>query len=41
MKFLIDENLSYKLVKNLKEIFPEILQLWQLKINQYDDRQIW
>ncbi|MCY2936058.1 MAG: DUF5615 family PIN-like protein [Planctomycetota bacterium] len=41
MKFLFDENLSYKLLKKLNDIFPEILQVRQLKLNQYDDRQIW
>jgi predicted nuclease of predicted toxin-antitoxin system len=31
----------YKLLKKLNDIFPEVLQVRQLKINQYDDRQIW
>ena len=41
MKLLFDENLSYKLLKRLSDIFPESLQVRQLRMSHSDDRQIW
>lgn len=41
MRLLLDQNLSYRLVKKLEVFFPEIQQLKNLGYNNKPDRSIW
>ncbi|WP_192346342.1 DUF5615 family PIN-like protein [Algoriphagus sp. Y33] len=41
MKLLFDQNISYRIVKNLSDIFPEAKQVRELGIEGFTDREIW
>lgn len=41
MKFLFDQNLSFKLCRRLADIFPESEQIRLLGMAEADDRSIW
>ena len=41
MKLLFDHNLSFKLSKNLSDLFPGSTQLRLLGMEQEDDRDVW
>jgi predicted nuclease of predicted toxin-antitoxin system len=41
MKLLFDQNISYRLVKRIKEFFPEAKQVRELNLENKTDRQIW
>ncbi|HWF43159.1 MAG TPA: DUF5615 family PIN-like protein [Candidatus Kapabacteria bacterium] len=41
MKFLFDENLSFKLCRLLSDIFPDSQQVKILNLEAADDREIW
>ena len=41
MKLLIDQNLSYKLCKNLNDIFPEAIHVKELNLIKDNDEDIW
>jgi len=41
MKLLFDENISYKLVKRLEDIFPESKHIRELGLETFEDINIW
>ena len=41
MKLLFDHNLSPKLVYRLAELFPNSNHVYQLGLDQVEDRQVW
>ena len=41
MKLLFDENISYRIVKKLKSLFPESKQVSDLNLEGLTDRRIW
>lgn len=41
MKLLFDQNLSYKLVKSLKNIFPDSSHVRNLDLEEADDLRLW
>lgn len=41
MKLLFDQNISYKIIKKLSEIFPECNHVTSLKLTNATDNQIW
>jgi predicted nuclease of predicted toxin-antitoxin system len=41
MKLLFDQNLSFKLVDRLADLFPDSDQVRRLGLDQADDRAIW
>lgn len=41
MKLLLDQNISYRLVKKLESVFPGIRQVGSLGLNNKSDRSIW
>lgn len=41
MKLLFDQNLSFKLVQELDNIFPDSAQVHRLGLSQADDLTIW
>lgn len=41
MKILFDQNISFRVVKNLKVIFPEASQVRELGLENKTDREIW
>jgi predicted nuclease of predicted toxin-antitoxin system len=41
MKFLFDHNLSPRLVGLLRDLFPESQHVFELGMDQDDDRRIW
>ncbi|MEB2777271.1 DUF5615 family PIN-like protein [Algoriphagus sp. D3-2-R+10] len=41
MKLLFDQNISYRIVKNLSDIYPEAKQVRELGIEGFTDREIW
>lgn len=41
MKLLFDQNLSYKLCRQLADVFPESTQARLLELQTADDREIW
>src|SRR5437867_4450249 len=41
MKLLFDQNLSFKLVDRLADLFPGSAQVRRLGLDQADDRAIW
>lgn len=40
MKLLLDQNISYRLVKKLESVFPEIQQVTSLGLSNKSDRSI-
>lgn len=41
MKLIFDQNISFKIVKLVEDIFPKSKQLRDLGIENYSDKQIW
>ncbi len=41
MKLLLDQNLSFRLVKKLNDVFPQTQQVQLLSLENASDRQIW
>lgn len=41
MKFLLDLNISYRVIKPLSEVFGEVNQVSRLGLGQTDDAMIW
>ena len=41
MKLLFDQNISFRLVRKISEIFPEAKQIRELGLENNTDRQIW
>jgi len=41
MKLLLDQNLSYRIVKQLTEVYPGSAQVGMLHMGQATDREIW
>ncbi len=41
MKLLFDQNISFRVVKKLRTIFPECGQVRELKLEGKSDREIW
>ena len=41
MKLLFDQNLSYKLVKSLENIFPDSSHVRNLDLEEADDLRVW
>jgi len=41
MKLLFDQNISYRVVKRLSDIFPGAKQVRELNLENSTDRQIW
>jgi predicted nuclease of predicted toxin-antitoxin system len=41
MKLLFDQNISYRVIKGLLNIFPSARQVRELKLENATDRQIW
>ena len=41
MKLLLDQNISYRLVKKLESVFPDIQQVTTLGLTNKTDRSIW
>jgi predicted nuclease of predicted toxin-antitoxin system len=41
MKLLFDQNLSFKLCRQLADLFPGSSQVRQLGLDQADDRAVW
>lgn len=41
MKLLFDQNISFRLVKMISDIFPEAKQIRELGLENFTDRQIW
>ena len=41
MKVLFDQNISFKIVKRLSDIYPEAKHVRELGIENFTDREIW
>ena len=41
MKLLLDQNLSYRIVKSLTEVYPGSTQVSVLRMGRSTDREIW
>ena len=41
MKLLFDQNISFRLVKRIADVFPEAKQVRSLGLENSDDREIW
>jgi predicted nuclease of predicted toxin-antitoxin system len=41
MKLLLDQNISFQLVKKISHLFPETLQVKEAGIENYTDSEIW
>lgn len=41
MKLLLDQNLSYRLLASLVELYPESAQVGQLGMGESSDHEIW
>ncbi|TAE76012.1 MAG: hypothetical protein EAZ85_01015 [Bacteroidetes bacterium] len=41
MKLLLDQNISFKIIKNLEGLFTEIIHVGRLGLGQTDDGMIW
>lgn len=41
MKFLFDQNISFRIVKKIETFFPNSNQVRQLGIENYSDNEIW
>ncbi len=41
MKLLFDQNISFRVVRELTEYFPEAKQVRELNLENTTDRQIW
>ncbi|NJO00592.1 MAG: DUF5615 family PIN-like protein [Bacteroidia bacterium] len=41
MKLLLDQNISYRIIKLLHEFYPEMSQIGRLGMAQTDDAMVW
>ncbi len=41
MKLLLDQNISYRLLKKISDVFPDSGQVLQLGLNNAPDMEIW
>lgn len=41
MKLLIDQNLSYRLITSLKDLFTEIIHIKDLSLEKASDENVW
>lgn len=41
MKILFDQNISFRILKNIKEVWPEAKQVRELGLENKTDREIW
>ncbi|MCU0444692.1 MAG: DUF5615 family PIN-like protein [Microscillaceae bacterium] len=41
MKILLDENISYRVIKKVRHLYPEIVGVIELKLVSISDRTIW
>ena len=41
MRFLLDQNISYKLVNRLADVFPESKHVRQVGLGEADDLALW
>ncbi len=41
MKLLFDQNISHRLIPKIKDILPESIQIRQLGLENFSDKQIW
>jgi predicted nuclease of predicted toxin-antitoxin system len=41
MKLLFDQNISFRIIKKISDIFPEAKQIRELGLENNTDRQIW
>ena len=41
MKLLFDQNISFRIIKQIKDVFPESKQVRELGIENFSDRSIW
>ena len=41
MKLLFDQNLSWRLSRNLDDIFPESIHVREISFNEAEDKEIW
>ena len=41
MKLLFDQNISYRIIKTIEDIFPNSKQVRDLNLENSTDRQIW
>lgn len=41
MRLLFDQNVSFRIISKLADIFPEARQVRQLNIENYSDAEIW
>lgn len=41
MRLLFDQNISYRVVKQLKALFPDIIGVWEAGLINADDYEIW
>ena len=41
MRLLFDQNISFRLVKGIRDIFPSARQVRELKLENATDREIW
>jgi predicted nuclease of predicted toxin-antitoxin system len=40
MKLLLDQNISFRLVKKIRHLFPEVIQIKKAGIENYTDSEI-
>ena len=41
MKLLLDQNISFRLIKLISDIYPEVKQVRDLGLENYTDSEIW
>jgi predicted nuclease of predicted toxin-antitoxin system len=41
MKLLFDQNISYRIIQKIEDIFPESRQVRNIKLENSTDSQIW
>lgn len=41
MRLLFDQNISFRVVKQLKALFPDIIGVWEAGLINADDYEIW
>ncbi|MGY6561751.1 MAG: DUF5615 family PIN-like protein [Luteibaculaceae bacterium] len=41
MKILFDQNISFRIIKNLKDVWPEAKQVRELDLENKTDKEIW
>ncbi len=41
MKILFNQNISFRIIKSLKEVWPDVKQVRELGLENKTDREIW